>query len=278
MAARPGFGVAGAWVGLDRGECWGAGFKFPRRFGSRMPTVERDGTELYYEAAGSGETVAFVPDVGCGAWLWGWQHAAVAGPYEAVVWNPRGTGKSSRPGGDLSMRTFANDLDAVLKDLGASATHVVGCGLGAMVALEYARRQGRARKLVLISGAASGDAYDPEPLFADPGDERACRGTLAAAFSEAFRAEQPGVLDDVAAWRANEDADREAWERQRAALDGWDAGTLYEIDNEALVVDGGSDGLPRADRESFPDAGHFVHAERSRPVNDAILGFLDRPD
>lgn len=253
-----------------------------------MPTVERDGASLYYEAAGSGETVAFVPDIGCGAWLWGWQHAALAGPYEAVVWNPRGTGKSSEPRGELSMRTFVNDLDAVLKEHGTSATHVVGCGLGAMVALAYARRKGRARKVVLVSGAASGDAYDPEPLFANPGDEGACRETLAAAFSEGFRDAHPDALDDVAAWRANEDADRDAWDRQRAALDDWDAGALYEIDNEALVVDGGrddlfaadasrdlADGLPRADRESFPDAGHFVHAERSRAVNDAILGFLD---
>ncbi|WP_323677480.1 alpha/beta hydrolase [Halorubellus sp. PRR65] len=255
-----------------------------------MPTVERDGVELYYETAGSGETVAFVPDVGTGAWLWGWQHAALAGPYEAVVWNPRGTGKSSRPDGDLSMRTFANDLDAVLKDTGASATHVVGCGLGAMVALEYARRKGRARKLVLVSGAASGEAYDPEPLFAAPDDDRACRATLRSAFSDGFRAEHPEALDDVAAWRS-EDADRESWDRQHAALDGWDAEPLYEIDNAALVVDGGSDelldadasrdlaeGLPRADRETFPDAGHFAHAERSRAVNDAILGFLDSAD
>ena len=256
----------------------------PRR---RMPTVERDGVELYYEAAGSGETVAFVPDVGCGAWFWGWQHAALAGPYEVVVWNPRGTGESSKPRGELSMRTFANDLDAVLADHGASASHVVGCGLGAMVALEYARRKGRARKLVLVSGAASGDAYDPEPLFAPLGDERACRETLSHALSAEFRDAQSDVLDDVAAWRAAEDADRESFERQCAALDGWDAGPLYEIDNPALVVDGDADvlvesgagealaaGLPRAEREAFPDAGHFVHVERSRPVNDAILGFL----
>ena len=256
-----------------------------------MPTVERDGTRLYYETAGSGETVAFVPDIGTGAWLWGWQHAALAGPYEAVVWNPRGTGESSQPRGDLSMRTFANDLDAVLADVGASATHVVGCGLGAMVALEYARRKGRARKLVLVSGAGRGDAYDPEPLFADPADEAACRETLAAAFGDGFRAAQPDALDDVAAWRAAEDADSEAWERQRAALDGWDAGALYEYENPALVVDGGADelldasaserladDLPRGERQSFPDAGHFVHAERSRAVNDAIEGFLADAD
>jgi len=253
-----------------------------------MPTVEREGAELYYETAGSGETVAFVPDIGTGAWLWGWQHAAVAGPYETVVWNPRGTGESDDPGEAMSMRAFVEDLDAVLAAAGATAAHVVGCGLGAMVALEYARRKGRARKLALVSGASSGAAYDPAPLYADPGDERACRDTLEYALGDDFRAEFPEALDDVAAWRAAEDADRESWERQRAAIAGWDAGALYEIDDRALVVDGGADrlvddgaasaladGLPRAGRESFPDAGHFVHIERSRAVNDAVLDFLD---
>lgn len=253
-----------------------------------MPTVERGDAELYYETAGSGETVAFVPDAGCGAWLWGWQYAALAGPFEVVVWNARGTGASSQPGGALSMGTFANDLDAVLADHGSEAVHVVGCGLGAMVALEYARRRGRARKLVLVSGASSGGAYDPTPLFADPTDEAACRRTLGSALSDEFRAAQPDVVEDVADWRTQEDADRAAFDAQVAALEDWDADPLYEIGNDVLVVDGDADplrdsgagealttGLPRAEREMFPDASHFVHVERSRPVNDAIQAFLD---
>jgi 3-oxoadipate enol-lactonase len=256
-----------------------------------MPTVERDGTDLYYEAAGSGETVAFVPDVGCGGWLWGWQHAALAGPYEVVTWNTRGTGESDDAAGDLSMRTFANDLDAVLQAHGAAAAHVVGCGLGAMVALEYARARGRARKLVLFSGASAGDAYDPEGLFAPPGDREACSASLENALSPGFRESQPDVLESIADWRAREDADRAGFDRQAAALDGWTADPLYEIANDALVVDGDADplrdddagqgladGLPRAERVAFPEASHFVHLERSRPVNDAIRGFLADAD
>jgi pimeloyl-ACP methyl ester carboxylesterase len=76
---------------------------------------------------------------------------------------------------------------------------------------------------------------------------------------------------------------------QRAALDGFEAGPLYEVDQPALVVHGGADravpaaagreladGLPRGEFEAYPDAGHLVCVERSQPVNDRLLGFLDR--
>ncbi|WP_267641534.1 alpha/beta fold hydrolase [Haloarchaeobius amylolyticus] len=253
-----------------------------------MPTVDRDGTTLYYETDGEGETVAFVPDIGCGAWLWGWQYDSLAGPYETLVWNTRGTGRSDPPSGDMTMATFVNDLDAVLSDHGARTVHLVGCGLGAMVALEYARKHDRARSLTLVGPAAAGDEYDPEPFFADPADESACRETLSAVLSAEFCEEMPEVLDGIASWRSAEDTGRAAWQHQRAALADYDAAPLYEIPVPALVVDGGSDGLvsagaadrlaeglPRGQREHYPDAGHFVHVERSRPVNDGIVGFLD---
>lgn len=256
-----------------------------------MPTATRDGTTLRYETDGDGETVAFVPDIGCGPWLWGWQHAGLAGPFETLTWAMRGTDGSDHPAGPLSVATLANDLDAVLSDHGTESVHLVGSGLGAMVALHYARTSGRVRKLGLLAGAATGTAYDPEPFFADPADATACRETLSSALSAEFRAEQSDVLDGIAGWRGDEDADRESWEHQRAALDGFDAEPLYEIDNPTLVVVPGADELiepaagrrlaeelPRGEALAYPDAGHFVGIERSRPVNDALLGFFDSED
>lgn len=254
-----------------------------------MPTTTRDGTTLRYETDGEGETVAFVPDIGVGPWFWGWQHAGLAGPFETLTWAMRGTDGSDPPAGPLSVATLANDLDAVLRAHGTESVHLVGSGLGAMVALQYARNSGRVRKLALLAGAATGDAYDPAPLFADPADPDACRETLSAALSPGFREAQPSVVDGIAGWRADEDADRESWEHQRAALDGFDAEPLYEIDHPTLVVVPGADELvapaagrrlaeelPRGEALTYPDAGHFVGVERSRPVNDALLGFFQR--
>lgn len=252
-----------------------------------MPYANNDGVSLYYETAGSGDPVLFCGDVGFGAWQWGWQHAAVVGPHEAIVMDTRGCGDSDDPPGDCSMQTLARDAGAVLKDHGVASAHVVGAGLGGMVALELARNTGRVQSLTLLGTAASGHSYDPGPLFADPDDEQALRSSLAPGFSDAFATEQPDVLDQIVEWRAGEDATRESWDRQTAALDGFVIDALYEITEPALVVHGEDDrlcpaaagealaeGLPRGEFVGVEDAGHFVHVEASRVVNDELLAFL----
>ncbi|MFB6135829.1 MAG: alpha/beta fold hydrolase [Halobacteriaceae archaeon] len=257
-----------------------------------MPEATRDGVRLYYETEGDGETVAFVPDAGLGAWSWGWQHRAVAGPYEALAWDLRGTGDSDAPPGPYTVPQLAADLEAVLADHGAARAHLVGLGLGGMVALRHALAYGRAASLTLVGTAASGDAVDRDALGAARApldDPAALRESLSALLSPAFVADHPDVVDGIAAWRADDDATAAGWEAQVAALDGFDASDrLHEVTEPALVVHGGADrvvpadagrrlaeALPRGAFEGHEDAGHLVTVERSRPVNDALLEFLD---
>jgi len=241
----------------------------------------RDGTTLYYETEGEGETVAFVGEAGYGAWQWGWQHRALAGPYRSVVADLRGTGRSDAPDGPYSVSTLAADLDAVLADANADLAHLVGLGLGGAVALEYAFRFGRARSLTLVGTAASGDRLTD--AYADLGTDG-----MEAALSTGFLAEQPDVVDGIAEWRAG-DADPSGFAAQRVAFEGFDrSGELYECTLPSLVLHGEADravppeagrelaeGLPRGEFRGFEGAGHLVTVERSRPVNDALLAFLD---
>ncbi|MEM4781732.1 MAG: alpha/beta hydrolase [Halalkalicoccus sp.] len=255
-----------------------------------MATVRRDGVSLYYEREGSGETVVFLGDVGLGAWQWGWQHAALAGPYETVVFDTRGTGRSDAPPGPYTVSTLAADLEAVLADHGARRAHLVGAGLGGMVALAYAREHGRAGSMTIVGTAPDGRSAERyEALFAPRDDLDALRESLSALFSPAFHAEQPDAIEGIAQWRAAGDADRAGWEAQNAAFEGFDANDwLHEITIPALVLHGEADeivpvedaralaeGLPRATLETYEGAGHGVWIERSRPVNDRLLAFLD---
>jgi len=256
-----------------------------------MRTADNDGVECYYETAGSGETVAFVPDVGFGAWLWGWQHRAVAGPYEALVMDLRGTGRSDRPEGPYSTRELADDLDAVLSSHGVRRVHLVGAGLGGMVALTHALRSDRVRSLSLFATAATGAAIDEEALAgarAPLDDPRALEDSLEPVLSSGFRRENPDVVSGIAEWRADDDAAPEAaaWQAEGAlSFDLTDR--LHEVTVPALVVHGDddrvipaergralADGLPRGRFEAFDGAGHLVFVERSRPINDLLLGFL----
>lgn len=130
-----------------------------------MPTARREGVSIYYGTDGEGETVVFLSDLGFGAWQWGWQHAALAGPYETLAYDQRGTGRSDTPSGPYSVEDLATDLDAILADHGSRGVHLVGAGLGGMVALAYAREYGRARTLTLI-GTSPGGSHARRPADA----------------------------------------------------------------------------------------------------------------
>lgn len=295
-----------------------------------MSRAERDGVGLHYATEGAGETVAFVGDLGYGAWQWGWQFGAVAGPFEALAWDLRGTGRSDCPPGPYHVETLAADLEAVLTDRGAGRAHLVGAGLGGMVALQYALTHGRARSLALLATGAGGPHAPDEPVercYAPPDDPAALRETLRPVLTPAFFADQPDVVDGIAAWRAGRtpagggddggggrggdgggdggggdggdgdgdatpgagDASRAGWEAQAAAVRGFDArDRLHEVTLPALVVHGTADalwppaggealaaGLPRGRYEPVEGGPHLVGVERSREVNDLLVGFLE---
>ncbi|MFB6250468.1 MAG: alpha/beta fold hydrolase [Halobellus sp.] len=256
-----------------------------------MPTTANDGVDLYYETAGGDridETVAFVGDAGYGAWQWGWQHAAVAGPYRSLVADLRGSGRSDAPPGPYCVPTLADDLTTVLSDAGVRSAHVVGAGLGGMVALHAAHETARVNSLVLIGTAARGGDLALEPLWGAPDDPAALDDSLRAGLSASFVDERPEAVEQMAEWRASEDANREAWDAQVAAAHGFDCSDhLYEITEPTLVIHGCDDavwspergerlaeGLPRGRFLGIDDAGHLVHVEASKQVNDELLGFL----
>lgn len=253
-----------------------------------MPTARNGGVSLFYNTDGDGETVAFVGDVGYGAWQWGWQHAAVAGPYESLVMDLRGTGQSDAPDGPYTVGQLAQDLEVVLADHGARNAHLVGAGLGGMVALQTAFSSSRTASLTLVGTAASGDGIDPSPLYGTPTNPQELRASLDAAFSVEFFDEQPDVIDQIVAWRSEEDAARTAWEAQAAAVERFDVSDrLYEMTTPTLVLHGSDDavwpvergrelaeGLPRGSFEVIDGAGHLAHVEHSRVVNDRLLDFL----
>lgn len=254
-----------------------------------MPTLDNDGVTLRYDATGSGPTVVFVNDVGFGAWLWSYQHAAVAGPYEAVVWDLRGTGESDAPAGPVALSTFVSDLDAVVSAVGSRRVHLVGAGLGGAIALEYARRHDRVASLTLL-GTAPGAGVDDDALsgLAAPTDDiDALRDSIETAFGPGVPAAHPDVVDQVAEWRAADDAEPARFRDQQAAWLDADLDDLYEITTPALVMGGTDDAivdpaattrlaaeLPRGEHRRV-EGGHLFFLGESAAVSDELLAWLD---
>jgi pimeloyl-ACP methyl ester carboxylesterase len=253
-----------------------------------MPTAHNGGVSLYYETDGDGETVAFVGDLGYGGWQWGWQHAAVAGPFESLVYDQRGAGRSDAPDGPYSVGLLAQDLECVLADADVRSAHLVGAGLGGMVALQAALSTRRVESLALFGTAASGAGLDLDPLAADPDDREALRASTEAAVGGRFRERHPDAIDRIVHWRGEEDAAPDAWRAQAAAVTDFDVrDRLHEVTVPALVCHGTADAvwplargealaddLPRGEFTALEGAGHLAHVEQSKVVNDHLLRFL----
>lgn len=252
-----------------------------------MPTVRANGTELRYELAGTeGEpAIAFVPDVGFGPWVWGWQAPALSGPYRTIVHAARGTNGSDWTG-PYTIDQFAADLEAVLGDAGIRRVHLVGAGLGAMVALRYAREYGRARTLSLFGATASGDRIDRDALETlHPSDPDRLEASLSMAFTDRFLSETD-LRERILTWRREEDATGDALAGHRSAALDFDAGALYELSIPALVCHGVDD--PVVPAEAGEDLafrlpkGRFepvegkrcCYIEHATAVTDAIDGFI----
>jgi len=251
-----------------------------------MPTATNDGVSLHYEADGEGPTVVFVGDVGYGAWLWGWHYDALSGPYETVVWDLRGTGDSDAPAGPYTVDALAADLEAVLGDHGVASAHLVGAGLGGMIALQYAHEYNRARTLTLYGTAGSGEEVDADALDA-LSLANGAKQSLSGAVSPAFREASPDLVEQIAEWRRAEDATGEAFETQAAAMTGFSAPPLYEVTLPTEVYYGVDDpvvpseavetlaaDLPRGTATAV-EGRHLSFVEHAGAVTDRLAAFLD---
>ena len=254
-----------------------------------MATIRADGATLTYEVAGESGTPAlvFIPDIAFGPWMWGWQAPALAGPYRTIVYATRGTNGSDRSG-PYTVDRLAADVEAVLADVGVRRVHVIGAGLGGMVALRYVREYGRARSISVFGAAKSGDQIDrtalsalyPSSLEAD-----ALEASLSSAFSQRFLAERDRV-EQIVAWRREEDATGEALSGHQTAALEFDAGPLVELSLPTLVCHGVDDpivpieagealagGLPRGRFEPV-EGKRCCYIEHATAVTDAIDGFV----
>ncbi len=248
-----------------------------------MPRVQTDDGELRYETTGSGPTVVFVNDLAFGVWQWAFQQPALAGPFETLAFDYRGTGASTG-GPSRRVAEFVDDLAAVLADHGARRVQLVGAGLGGMVALEYAREFGRAKSLALFGTPLSGDTINTdavETLCAN--DERA----LDPCLDREALTEAPEINAQIRRWRERDDATGEIRDGQLAAMKAFSLDRPYEIDQHALIVHGSADpvvpvdagrelaaALPRGTFEPI-DGKHMARVENAAHANDLLVGFLE---
>jgi len=123
-----------------------------------MPFLNRDGAEIYYEVHGDGPALLFCSVTGLDHQAWKFhQVPEFSRDHKVILFDYRGTGKSSKNIQEYSIKMFADDAAAILDHLKVEQAIVCGHSMGGVVAqlltLDY---PSKVKKLIL---ASSGSAH-----------------------------------------------------------------------------------------------------------------------
>ena len=98
------------------------------------------------EQVGDGDDVLFIAGLADEGSCWAGQAAGLSDRYRVTVFENRGVGRSSTPGGPYHIVDFATDTVALMDELGIERAHVVGSSMGGAIAEELTlRAPGRVR-------------------------------------------------------------------------------------------------------------------------------------
>ncbi|TMC52881.1 MAG: alpha/beta fold hydrolase [Chloroflexi bacterium] len=253
------------------------------------------GARIHYERAGAGLPVVFLHAAVADLRMWQPQVAAFAKAFDVTRPDARGFGKSELPSTRWSP---VADLLGLMDELGLKPVHLIGCSMGARIAIDFALEHGeRISKLVLIGpgigGANFGERY-PE-LGADV-DAAEKAGDMAAVNRAEMRmwldgqrpegyVKQP--LRDLFLDMNGGNFDSDFDSAPEEAIDPPAVERLHEITAPTLVVVGDADlppvldavellmeKVPQARKAVIHDAAHLPNLEHPEEFNRVVLDFL----
>src|SRR5580658_1978655 len=106
-----------------------------------MPTINRDGVDIYYEVHGSGPALLLTHGYSSTSAMWQGEIAALAEHHTLVLWDMRGHGQSDYPDDPsaYSEALTVADMAALLDEVGAHSAVVGGLSLGGYMSLAFYR-------------------------------------------------------------------------------------------------------------------------------------------
>lgn len=168
-----------------------------------MPFIERDGSEIYYEVHGDGAPFLFCNVTGLDHQAWKFhQVAEFARDHKVILFDYRGTGKSSKKIEKYSIKMFTNDAAAILNHLNVEQAIVCGHSMGGVVAqllaLDY---PSKVKQLILCSSGAAHPGAHGIPLamcrdMVRDGFEKYIREhTIETGWTKEFVAKNPETIE-----------------------------------------------------------------------------------
>ena len=246
-----------------------------------------------YTAAGPQDAPVVVLSNSLGATraMWDPQVPGLAERFRVVTYDTRGHGESPAPAGPYTLDDLADDLVALLDEVGAERAHVAGLSLGGMTAMRLAARgPGRLDRLALLCTSA----HIGPGIYGDRARAVRAGGTAPIApavverwFTPEFRAREPETVARMEAMVAGIPA--EGYAGCCEAIDVMDLRPdLPRITVPTLVISGAQDpatppehqraiaaGIPGAELLTVGSAAHLANIEQPLQVTGALLAHFD---
>ncbi|APU16456.1 MULTISPECIES: alpha/beta fold hydrolase [Actinoalloteichus] len=117
-----------------------------------MPTLETNGTSLYFEVHGEGPPLLLIHAISAGANMWRPQVDHFAATHRVITFDARGVGRSGPIQGWRGvLATMAADVRALLDHLGVRRAAVCGVSFGGVLAQQFATAHpDRVERLVIV--------------------------------------------------------------------------------------------------------------------------------
>ncbi len=252
--------------------------------------------QAYWRGRGRGPGLVLLNGYGASADAWpGQWMQALASRHTVVTVDVRGGGRSRFAQKPFTIRDLAEDVVAVLDEVGLSTAVVLGLSMGGMVAQELALvAPERVRGLVLVGTRPPVPRFVPPPLRSNlrlllpAGRGRSLedyfRDLWAAAAAPGFAGAHPDRLDELARQSAERPTPRAMLVHQMRAMSAWaHAERLTRISVPTAVVHGALDSfapvangrvlaelIPGASYDEVPDVGHLIPLEAPDRLDAAI--------
>ena len=125
-----------------------------------MPTVQANGTDIYYEIVGEGEPLVLIPYLAADQACYAFQIADYSKYFSCYTVDLRGAGLSGKPEGTYTTELLADDVAAFMQAAGLDRAHVFGLSLGGAVGMWLAAKHpARVKSLTLTSAWDRSDPF-----------------------------------------------------------------------------------------------------------------------
>lgn len=248
-----------------------------------MPTLNRDGVQIYFEDHGSGPAILLSHGYGATSRMWAGEAAALGTDHRVLTWDMRGHGQTDSPDDPslYSEDATVDDMAAILREAGVDSAVIGGLSLGGYMSLAFNLKYPETVRALML--------FDTGPGYRNPKGREAWNETArtrARAFEEKGLDALGGSSEVRIAQHRSAQGLAHAARGMLAQVDSRVIESLPEISVPVLVLVGENDKpfigateymaakIPGAKSVVIPNAGHASNIDQPDAFQAAVREFL----